>query len=339
MPPTSQSRSQRTVETRWNRICSCKDELLTHDQCAQMGIQVTRLELETTRLAHETEPITDSSSDSSPASREVLIPTAASYFEPLTDKFMLDYPVDSDRVQKISKEDPDFLVLRDYDPEAAIAEERTPGFRQKYWRPSECLLEVISVLKDHIFRVPRKSDRGYIGQSLIDIVDWINVNHEVALSQAFYLPSRNLQDSIHPVRLLFEVKDYIYPHVTMAVQHNIKETINDNLILRHELAYILQVMRTRLNENLFDKKQPQPVLILSFVAPQHGRILEAYIEDQYRVKVASSRLYSFEKNSAAPFELFYRWFLGRPIGVGRSQPRPRPDFCSLGSESEETEDA
>lgn len=43
----------------------------------------------------------------------------------------------------------------------------------------------------------------------------------------------------------------------MAVQHNIKETINDNLILRHELAYILQVMRTRLNENLFDK-QPQP---------------------------------------------------------------------------------
>ncbi|GAD92444.1 hypothetical protein NFIA_068000 [Paecilomyces variotii No. 5] len=223
-----------------------------------MGIQVTRLELETTRLTHESEPIADSSSYSSPAPGEVYIPVAGSYFQPLNDEFMLDHPVDSDRLQKLLEYDPVFLVLRNYDPEAAVAEEMREGFGRKYWRPSDCLLEVISVFKDHIFRVLRKSDRGYIGQSLMDIVDWVHVNHEVALSQAFYLPSRNLRDSMHPVRLLCEVKDYVYPHVTVVVQHNTKEALNDDLILRYELAYILQVMRTRLNEGPFDKKQPQP---------------------------------------------------------------------------------
>jgi hypothetical protein len=44
------------------------------------------------------------------------------------------------------------------------------------------------------------------------------------------------------------------------------------------------------------------------------------------VVVACSRLYSFEKNDTAPFELFYRWFLGQPIGVEPSEPRPQPDW-------------
>lgn len=57
------------------------------------------------------------------------------------------------------------------------------------------------------------------------------------------------------------------------------------------------------------------VLMLSFVAPQHGRILEAYIKDQNKIEVACSRLYSFEQNATAPFELFYRWILGQPIGL------------------------
>ncbi|KAJ9269735.1 hypothetical protein DTO212C5_4111 [Paecilomyces variotii] len=120
MPPTLQAartRSQQTVETRWNRICNHKDELLTHSQCARMGIQVTRLELET-----------GPSSGSSSNPREENVPVTGSYFEPLTDEFMSDHPIDSDRFQKLLKEIPDFLVLRDYDPEAAAAEERREGF-------------------------------------------------------------------------------------------------------------------------------------------------------------------------------------------------------------------
>lgn len=64
---------------------------------------------------------------------------------------------------------------------------------------------------------------------------------------------------MHPVKIMFEAVDYVYPHVTMVVQHNTKDIVNDDLILRHELAYILHVMRTRLHEGLFAKKQPQPV--------------------------------------------------------------------------------
>jgi len=45
----------------------------------------------------------------------------------------------------------------------------------------------------------------------------------------------------------------------MVVQHNIKNALNNNLILRHVLAFILYAMRIRLDEGLFDKKQSQPV--------------------------------------------------------------------------------
>ncbi|KAJ9364010.1 hypothetical protein DTO280E4_2232 [Paecilomyces variotii] len=273
-----------------------------------MGIQITRLELET-----------------SPDSGRENRPVAGSYFEPLTDAFMSVHPIDSQRLEKLLKRDPEFLVLRDYDSSAAIAEDRIKEFGQRYWGPKECLEEVVAVFEQHISRVPRLSREGFVGDCLTDLVDWSEVNHTVTLSQAYYLPSRKyLRDDMHPVKIMFEAVDYVYPHVTMVVQHNTKDIVNDDLILRHELAYILHVMRTRLHEGLFAKKQPQPVLMVSFVAPQNGRILEAYIEDQCRVKVACSRLYSFEHNSTAPFPLFYRWFLGRPIGIEPSKPRPRP---------------
>lgn len=58
------------------------------------------------------------------------------------------------------------------------------------------------------------------------------------------------------------------------------------------------------------------------VAPQHGRIMEAYIKDQTKIEIACRRLYCFEQNETAPFELFYRWFMGKPIGVEPSEPRP-----------------
>jgi len=126
-----------------------------------MGIRVTRLELNT-----------GSSSGSNSDPGEENVPVTGSYFEPLTDEFMSDHPIDSDRFQKLLKEIPDFLILRDYDPEAAAAEERREGFGQRYWRPSDCLLEVISISKQHIFSVPRRGDQGYIGERLTDFVDW-----------------------------------------------------------------------------------------------------------------------------------------------------------------------
>ncbi|KAJ9268621.1 hypothetical protein DTO212C5_5228 [Paecilomyces variotii] len=301
MPPRLQgphSRSQQTVETRWNRICNYKNELITHAQCTELGIKVTRLELET-------------SPDPGEGSRLV----AGSYFEPLTDDFMLNHPIDEVRLRQDLKEEPRFLVMRDYNPEAAAEEAKDKAFGQKHWGPKQCLSKAVSVLERHIFYVPRVSSQGPVGDSLIDLTGWSSVNDESTLSQAFYLPSRNLRDSAHPVRILLEAEDYLYPHVSIVVQHNTDDIVQDGLILRHELAYILNVMRIRLDEGQFRQTQPHPVLMLSFVAPQHGRILEAYIRDQNKIEVACSRLYSFEQNATAPFELFYRWVLGQPIGL------------------------
>ncbi|RLM01960.1 hypothetical protein CFD26_108779 [Aspergillus turcosus] len=85
--------------------------------------------------------------------------------------------------------------------------------------------------------------------------------------------------------------------------------------MRHELLYIRKVMEIRYAEGIFDRDQPQPALLVSFMAPQHGRILQAYIEDGQRLIIECSRKYSFERNETAPFELFYRWLLATPVGV------------------------
>jgi hypothetical protein len=50
------------------------------------------------------------------------------------------------------------------------------------------------------------------------------------------------------------------------------------------------------------------------MTPQHGRIMEAYLEGG-KLTLGVSRMYSFKTNSEAPFELFEGWLLGDPVGL------------------------
>ncbi|PKY01541.1 hypothetical protein P168DRAFT_51307 [Aspergillus campestris IBT 28561] len=105
-----------------------------------------------------------------------------------------------------------------------------------------------------------------------------------------------------------------------------------------ELAPILWAMRNRANqikadrndeeaqEVLFHKSEEElnsmplefaterrfPVLILSFVGPQHGRLFYACMDGE-RLVIRQSKNYSFEKTDTALWDFFARFLMSRPM--------------------------
>ncbi|PKY00582.1 hypothetical protein P168DRAFT_285258 [Aspergillus campestris IBT 28561] len=128
----------------------------------------------------------------------------------------------------------------------------------------------------------------------------------------------------------------VYPHVVAPLVQNFNA--RDNTMLYSELSTIVATMRNRANqpkvdpnnveaqEALFTESEEKihelkrefpmeqrfPVLLLSFVGPQHGRLFYACM-DRRRLVIRQSRLYSFEDNATAPLDLFARMFLSRPL--------------------------
>ncbi|KAE8401782.1 hypothetical protein BDV37DRAFT_253948 [Aspergillus pseudonomiae] len=127
------------------------------------------------------------------------------------------------------------------------------------------------------------------------------------------------------------------PHIAVGASQPVNA--RDNFILYGELAVILTVMRGRANqpkaeseeemENIHDMRREEleaacwkspafpneqkfPLLLFSFVGPQHARILCASM-DQTRLIVRMSKLYSFERKEEAPLELFTSWLFSRPV--------------------------
>jgi hypothetical protein len=109
----------------------------------------------------------------------------------------------------------------------------------------------------------------------------------------------------------------------------------EDRILLGELYTIICVMRNRVNQRKADSKEERealwnfpadieyggyefeaethfPVILLSYVGPQHGRIIYAYM-DRQRLVICQSKLYSFEKQETAPLNLFTRMLLSRPL--------------------------
>lgn len=116
---------------------------------------------------------------------------------------------------------------------------------------------------------------------------------------------------------------------------------SDDKILPGEVAAIVTAIRNRLKqpnvdgydderkEALFDQVRDNPsdadrlppsfatearfpVLMVSFLGPQHGRMFYASM-DGGKLVIQQSRLYSFEKKNTAPWDIFTCWLLGRPL--------------------------
>lgn len=73
--------------------------------------------------------------------------------------------------------------------------------------------------------------------------------------------------------------------------------------------------------HLFPDETRFPVLMLSFVGPQHGRLFYACMNGEIIV-IRQSKLYSSEQQTTAPLDLFARLLLSRPLKLDESRPQP-----------------
>ncbi|PLN78207.1 hypothetical protein BDW42DRAFT_187589 [Aspergillus taichungensis] len=114
----------------------------------------------------------------------------------------------------------------------------------------------------------------------------------------------------------------VFPHSTVCPTQNF--FARDRIILYSELATIIAAMRNGAKqpkvdpnaedtqEALFKESEEFPVLILSYVGPQHARLLYACM-DRRQLVIRLSRLYSFERTDTASLDLFARVLLNRPL--------------------------
>ncbi|PLB52253.1 hypothetical protein P170DRAFT_488801 [Aspergillus steynii IBT 23096] len=106
-----------------------------------------------------------------------------------------------------------------------------------------------------------------------------------------------------------------YPHLELCVLHGILAT--DEALAITELKAIARALRRRYQDPAFKLHNVVPLLMLSYLAPQHGRIIQAH-HDGKNIVVQYTPLMSFEVKSpgeiAEPISLFLRYQLSRPVG-------------------------
>jgi len=72
------------------------------------------------------------------------------------------------------------------------------------------------------------------------------------------------------------------------------------------------------DKRVFRNEKIFPVLMLSFLGPQHARVFYARMNGNELV-IGQSKLYSFERKNDANIELFARLLLSTPISIGEWQ--------------------
>lgn len=91
-----------------------------------------------------------------------------------------------------------------------------------------------------------------------------------------------------------------------AEQLNVKDDEDAEALFEKEPEKLRNYKRRFPKENRF------PVLMLSYVGPQHGKLFYACMNGQQLV-VWQSKLYSFECRATVPLDLFARFLLSSPL--------------------------
>ncbi|KAB8207554.1 hypothetical protein BDV34DRAFT_234201 [Aspergillus parasiticus] len=230
------------------------------------------------------------------------------------------------------------LDFRDYDPPAdAQADDN------EYWNTGLCTEMLAEYFKSYILGgFPRRLPPSACSLADMRQLNWISVPHQFLLGaglHCYYPSSRNFW-SAGPILEPESSGDHIYPHTTLVVTQDC-EGSNDSMLFG-ELAAIISSMHNRARqpqvpdedrESMFDApyKIAQydlqfpdevhfPVIIISFVGPQHGRIFCSYMNGGELI-IHQSKLYSFERKESAPFDLFASFALSQPV-IGTCLPRP-----------------
>ncbi|GFF37429.1 hypothetical protein IFM58399_04890 [Aspergillus lentulus] len=292
MPSTSDTR-KRAVARILDRLSRRNEPILTISQCQQIGVNVVSIELE--------EPSTSAQ--------------RPHFFQAISRDWFAKHPMDPYHRQLVEQRHPHLLLLEEYDAEVASKTGPEATLEERLAADPQSRVQQIEIILNHHIWHATRVDMPKGQSVLIRAREWsyVNMDDSPTLSE-IYLGYRPLgRRSEHPLSALYEVDDQRLPHVTMVVAHYSEEEAGDG-ILTHELAYILLAMQVRYSQPEFREYKTIPVLLLSFMTPQHGRIMEAYLEGG-KLTLGVSRMYSFKTNSEAPFELFEGWLLGNPVGL------------------------
>ncbi|KAE8410850.1 hypothetical protein BDV36DRAFT_302384 [Aspergillus pseudocaelatus] len=291
--PSSSRAQEKSVSRLIERLCNCKTEISTVERCRKMGIEVAPISLED-MADPELRPC---------------------YFRATPSDFMEQHPINQKYLQGLMKEDARSLTLREYDPEVASKSGPTATLAERIAaNPAGRVRQITRILDHYICHVVR--DNMPYGYAMVHVRGWSyacesDIN---PLAMAYYAPTNLIAYTKHRTVTIYEMDNHRMPHVAIVTEHFTHQETDEKDLYVHELVSILKAMSIRYSQPEFEQYKVIPVLLLSFMSPQNGRILEANLDERNLI-VRRSPMYSFKTNRDAPFELFSRWLLGDPIGM------------------------
>ncbi|QKX56874.1 uncharacterized protein TRUGW13939_03981 [Talaromyces rugulosus] len=109
----------------------------------------------------------------------------------------------------------------------------------------------------------------------------------------------------------YHIKGPSYPHVKAVIYNNLNGA--DGRILRGEAMIALELSGAQLRLSSFMGHMIAPVLLFSFMGPQHARLIEAYFDGTSLV-MRPTNLFDFRTKDEAVLKTFAQWHFGGPKG-------------------------
>ncbi|GKZ33997.1 hypothetical protein AbraIFM66950_004128 [Aspergillus brasiliensis] len=111
-----------------------------------------------------------------------------------------------------------------------------------------------------------------------------------------------------------QVQDRSKPHMKGMLYNNLDS--KDGELLRGEILAALGLAHTQMRRRRLYSHITAPVLLFSFMGPQHARVIEAYFNGAMFV-MRTTRLFDLREKDEAVIKTFGQWYLGEPTGDTR----------------------
>ncbi|KAE8348504.1 hypothetical protein BDV28DRAFT_88592 [Aspergillus coremiiformis] len=191
------------------------------------------------------------------------------------------------------------------DPDDEYDRERTPyddfdSVKSFYRRPIDCAWNMISYCSYYVFASDLNSKDNIHGK-------WSSIS----IGDKPFTGLFEYNSPEYGATKAVEVKDGSCPHVKAMIYNNLDG--DDRQLLRGEIMITLRLIRAQFRRSRFVEHITAPVLLFSFMGPQHARIIEAYFNGSWLV-MRPTRLFDLRKKDEALIKTFGQWYLGNPTG-------------------------
>ncbi|RFU27049.1 hypothetical protein B7463_g9282, partial [Scytalidium lignicola] len=153
---------------------------------------------------------------------------------------------------------------------------------------------------------------GYLGLCETDVQGQDRGNWAVRqiIDYPFEMPLLGMKPEWQVIDIS-DVDDQEYPHLRCVMIYDSKG--EDGKLLRGEILALTRLTTERLETEQSKQHIKAPILMFSFMGPQHGRMLQAFFDGK-RLVVNYTKIYDFRTKNIAGLSLFARWGIGKPTG-------------------------